>query len=695
MQTHKNISEVFYQLSVGIIYLLAALITLRYTAINGNAFLLWPSSGIALSILIRFGAKYAIGIFLGAFLTGLLVGDSYLTIGLISLGNTLEPLFALYLLKHLAFSVTLYRLYDYLVLILAGSIGAVVSASFGVGVRALTGYLPISDFFHTSLRWWMGDMLGILLLTPFLVMLSLRSYTNLIKGNLIERAWLIALSTYITFSIFTNWNAGVFSGSSISYLLIVPLAWSVLRFSQLMTSLIIFEYFIIAIWGINHEQGMFIDGAMAPKLTLLWVNFVAISLVTHVMAYSVNDRNTLIQAINSSKTETYIFAKGDMRFEFVNQAALDNLGISLSKALQLTPFSIKPLFSKQQFHELLQPLGKDKLEVLNFETVHQRVDGTIYPVEITIQLIQHADRACYLASVIDITERIERDHLRILGNHVCDLSPQAIVITDKENKIVRVNQTFTKITGYTENEVLGVNPKILNSGRHDENFFKQLWESLDTQGQWEGSLYNRRKNGELYLQHATIKVLHDAKGDIQNFIAMFRDITKEHDAAMQLQQLSEHDVLTALPNRLKLTHEFDLAVTSAKRHRNKLAVLFFDLNDFKPINDNYGHMYGDKVLQVIADRMKACIRDTDRIARIGGDEFVVLMTNIDTDSATQTLINKLKATIVKPILVDEFTFRVSSSSGMAEYPKQGKSLDTLLDAADAEMYKDKAKMKSV
>ena len=173
MQTHKYISEILYQISVGIIYLLAALITLRYTAINDTAFLLWPSSGIALAILIRFGAKYAIGVFLGAFSTGLFVGDSYLTIGLITLGNTLEPLFALYLLKHLIFSKTLYRLYDYIVLILAGSISAVVSASFGVGVRVLTGYLPISNFFDTALRWWMGDVLGILLLTPLIVVLLL------------------------------------------------------------------------------------------------------------------------------------------------------------------------------------------------------------------------------------------------------------------------------------------------------------------------------------------------------------------------------------------------------------------------------------------------------------------------------------------------------------------------------------------
>ena len=269
---------------------------------------------------------------------------------------------------------------------------------------------------------------------------------------------------------------------------------------------------------------------------------------------------------------------------------------------------------------------------------------------------------------------------------------EAILVTNAVGIIVRVNKAFTEITGYSKEEALGNNPNMLSSGRHDEAFYFLLWESLSQQGQWEGEIYNRRKNGELYLQYLTIKVLHNAKGDITNHIAMFTDITEEREHHLQLQHLSEHDVLTELPNRFKLNQEFEFALTSAKRLRNKLAILFFDLNDFKPINDNYGHIYGDMVLQTIADRMAESIRDTDMVARIGGDEFVVLMTNIESDDAMQVLMAKLKAVISEPITVKENTFTVNASGGMAEYPEQGDTLEKLLHVADGEMYKDKAKM---
>jgi len=693
MRINKYISELLSQLSVSLIYFLAAEVTLHFATIEGNASLLWPPSGFALAILIRYGAKYAIGVFLGAFVTGLHVGDPIINIAIISLGNTLKPLFALFVLKHLPFSATLYRLCDYMSLLVAGSLGAVISAILGVGSRVMTDTIPISDFFHIAGRWWMGDVLGIILLTPFLLMLSLGSKKKVSENKIIESLLLITLSTAIAISIFTNWNSQSFVALGGGYLLIIPLAWSALRFSQLMTSVVIFEYFCIAIWGLIHQQGMFVDSLMMPNLTLLWANFVAITLVAHIVAYSVNDRKILTQAINSSKTEIYVFCQGDMHFEFVNQAALNNLGVSLSKALKMTPWDLKPMYSSQQFNDLMTPLINKEIDSLNFETVYQRLDGTVYPVEITIQSAQHANRVCYLASVVDITERTGREQQRILGNYVCDLSPQAIVITDTENKIIRVNPTFTDITGYSATEVIGLTPNVLNSGRHDNAFFKKLWQALSHQGQWEGELYNRRKSGELYLQHATIKVLHDAKGEAQNYIAMFNDITQEREATLQLQQLSEHDVLTALPNRLKLQQEFYFALSAAKRHDKKLAILYFDLNNFKPINDDYGHMYGDKVLQIIADRMKACIRDTDMVARIGGDEFVVLMTDIDTDNATQTLINKLKTVIAEPIQFNDSTFTVSSSSGMAKYPDHGNELKVLLNVADVNMYKDKIQMK--
>jgi len=693
MSVTRYTDVIIRQLFVAVVYYIVAVIALNFAVVEGNATILWPSSGVALAVLIRFGIRYAIGVFLGAFAAGVHVGNPHFVSALIALGNTLEPLFAVYLLRKLPFTPSLYRLHDYLSLVFAGSVGAVISALLGTSALLLAGFIPLSMFLSVAGSWWMGDALGVLLIAPFLLMISLHSYKKVIEDKAVESLLLLAVTTIVSFLVMTDWYHELISEFGGTYLLIIPLAWSVLRFSQSMTSIVIFEYFAIGVWGLLHQQGWFIGSNLEPNLSFFWVYFVIITFIAHAVAYSVNERNTLFQAINSSKTETYVFCEGAMTFEFVNQAALDNLGLSLSQALKLTPLDIKPLLSGKEFNDVMMPLIKKQADVINFETVHQRADGSMYPVEIMLQTVKHANRECYLASILDITERVEREQHRILGNTVCDLSPQAIMITDSDHLTIRVNPIFTEITGYSFEEVEGKNPRILSSGRHDNAFYQQLWDSLNTQGHWQGEIYNRRKDGTLYLQHLSIKVLHDADGNIKNHIAMFRDITDERNHSNKLKYLAEHDVLTGLPNRMKLQQEFDFALTAAIRHRNKLAVLFFDLNEFKPINDNYGHMYGDDVLQAVADRVFDSIRDSDMVARVGGDEFVVLMTDIDSDDAIQVLTTKLQDIIAEPITVKDNTFTISASFGMAEYPKHGDSLEVLLDLSDSEMYKNKAAMK--
>jgi len=688
----KYSDEIIKQFVVGSVYLIVAIIVLSFATVEGNASLLWPSSGIALAVLIRFGVKYVIGIFLGAFAAGIYVGNPHLTSSLIALGNTLEPLMALYLLKFLPFSRSLYRFHDYLSLILAGSVGAIVSAVLGTSALIQAGFIPVSDFLSVAGYWWMGDALGVLLIAPFLLMLSLHSFRKMVEGKTGESLLLFVTATGISFLVMTNWNHELMMRVGGTYILIIPLAWSTFRFSQSMTSIIIFEYFVVGVWGLLNQQGLFMSSGLEPNLHLFWIYFVVISLVAHAGVYSVSERNTLFQAINSSKTETYVFCEGDMTFEFVNRVALDNLGLTLAQALMLTPLDIKPLFTQEKFDDLLAPLVNKEVDIISFETVHQRKNGTIYPVEVTLQSVQHANRVCYLASVVDIAEREEREQHRILGNHVCDISTQAIMITDSNNAIVRVNPAFTEITGYSFDEVLGENPHILSSGRNDDVFYQELWADLNEQGEWEGEIYNRRKNGSLYLQHLSIKVLHDTHGNVKNHIAMFSDITDEREQSIKLQHLSEHDMLTGLPNRRRLEREFKFALTSAKRHRNKIALLFFDLNNFKPINDNYGHMYGDEVLQEIATRMLSVVRDSDVVARIGGDEFVVLMTDVESGGAVQTLVTKLQKTIAEPIIAKGVSFNVSASCGVAEYPEHGDSLEVLLNISDSEMYKNKAEV---
>ena len=690
----KYSQEAFYQICIMVAYFLAAVVALRFAIIEpGNVTLLWPSSGIAIVVLIKFGYRYILGIFGGAFAAGVYVNDPLYVSGLIALGNMLEPMLAVYILRFLPFSANLFRLNDYLSLIVAGSIGTMMSALFGTTSLVLANFITLPNVPSIALHWWMGDTLGLVLIAPFLLLFNFKAFLQLIRTQSVETLSLVMLSVLIALLVLTDSNIMYASDLKGSYLLAFPLIWSIIRFGHVMTALIGFLYFIIGIWGLFLHQGIFIDHLLQPNLILFWAYFVAMSLVSLALSYIVSERNTLYQAINSSETEIYVFCAGDMQFEFVNRVALDNLGLTLAEALKLTPLSLKPLFTKHQLQALLAPLSNKENSSVCFETIHRRSDGTHYPVEVTVQSIEHSSRQCYLAAVTDITARLEKEQHRILGNHVCDISPQAIMIIDKDLIITRVNAAFSAMTGYRAEEILGKNPAVLlNSDRHGKRFYHQLWQKLKIKGHWQGEIYNRRKNGELFLQDLTMKALYDSNGEIENSIVMFTDITQEREQMSQIKHLSEHDLLTGLPNRRLLQQEFRFAKVAAKRNGNQLGLLFLDLNDFKPINDTFGHSYGDEVLQVVAKRMQACVREMDMVSRAGGDEFIVLVTNIESSNACSMLADKLKSVIAEPIIVNGTTLCISASIGMASYPEHGDSLETLIATADLSMYAEKKAM---
>ncbi|MBE0438701.1 MAG: diguanylate cyclase [Gammaproteobacteria bacterium] len=682
------------QISVALLYFLLAIIALKFAVIEGNATILWPSSGLALAVVITFGKRVAAGIGLGAFISGLYAGNSLFTSALIALGNTLEPLFAVYLLGLVPFSANLFHLKDYLLLVVAGSAGAVISALIGPLALVFAHFISLSDLPYTALYWWMGDILGVVLIAPFLLLFNFKIFWQLIRQQRFEALLLTVLTATLAPVVLAGFNTpDILAKFNSSYLLALPLIWSILRFGHIFTALISFFYFVIAIYGLLIDQGLFIDGLSQANLTLFWAYFVFIALISQTFAYISSERATLYQAINTSQSEVYIFCDDSLKFEFVNRTGLNNLGLSLVDALKLTAFDIKLFYSKQQFQELLAPLSLNKYSTVNYETVQQRTDGSLYPVEVTIKPIIHSSKQCYLATISDISERMAREQQRILGDQVCDLSPQAIMITDQDNKIIRVNAAFTEMTGYSAEEACGHNPTILSSGRHNKAFYKTVWQTLHEQGLWQGEIYNRRKNGELYLQNITIKVLLDANGKPEHYIAMFTDITHEREQTLHLKHLSQHDVLTDLPNRSLLLEEFQFAVASAKRNNTQLGLLFIDLNDFKPINDRFGHTYGDQVLQITATRMQQCIREMDMISRVGGDEFIVLVTNIENSNACQILIDKLKTVIAQPMIIHKIKLQVSASIGFAIYPDQANNFDDLLKIADLAMYKDKSATK--
>ncbi|MDO9012051.1 MAG: EAL domain-containing protein [Gallionella sp.] len=276
---------------------------------------------------------------------------------------------------------------------------------------------------------------------------------------------------------------------------------------------------------------------------------------------------------------------------------------------------------------------------------------------------------------------------------------EAVIITDAHARILRVNAAFQTITGYSLDEVRGQNPRILSSGQHDIRFYSAMWAELQAQGKWSGEIWNRRKNGEIYPEWLTITPVRNKAGEICNYVGTFTDIGMRKHAEEEIRQLALYDHLTKLPNRRLLQDRLLLAFNASNRNNNFGAVMFIDLDNFKNINDTKGHDTGDLLLIEVASRLLHCVRESDTVARIGGDEFVLLLTNLGqetNDAITQIekIAEKILATLRQPYLLIDYEYYCSASMGVSLFKDHQTSVDELFRRADTAMYRAKASGKN-
>jgi diguanylate cyclase (GGDEF)-like protein/PAS domain S-box-containing protein len=322
------------------------------------------------------------------------------------------------------------------------------------------------------------------------------------------------------------------------------------------------------------------------------------------------------------------------------------------------------------------------------ELIGLRKDGSEFPLELSLAKWEVADAWFFTGFIRDITKRKQSDAKLQLAAKVFEQSHEGITITDAQGNIVLINQAFSTITGYSEAEAIGQNPRILSSGRQDPEFYRAMWESVNTQGQWQGEVWNRRKDGRVYPELLSISRVLDADGTLTNYIGVFNDITQHKAAEEQILRLGHFDPLTGLPNRLLLNDRANHAISMAQRNREQLAVLFFDLDHFKYVNDSLGHSVGDKLLVEVAGRMKCSVREQDTVSRLGGDEFILLLPDTDAEGAAHVA-EKLLDAISQTYWIDQHELALTPSIGIAVYPGDGTDYDTLFKCADVAMYRAK------
>ncbi|MFQ5455075.1 MAG: EAL domain-containing protein [Nitrospirota bacterium] len=393
-----------------------------------------------------------------------------------------------------------------------------------------------------------------------------------------------------------------------------------------------------------------------------------------------------------SMIDSLIVISPDGIIKSVNQATLNLSGY---REDELIGRSIGIICEEKDMFKWMDYIIKESF-IGNVEKVYISKDGKKIPIAFSASVMynNNGEVSGIVCGAKDITERkmaenalreIEEEKKRI-NSQIFRNSNEGILITDPHANIIDVNSAFCRITGYTPEEVKGKKPGIMKSGRHDAEFYKNMWATLAETGEWQGEIWNRRKNGELYPKWLSISAVKDNKNRLTHYIGIFDDITKIKKTEEHIHWLAYHDVLTNLPNRTLFQDRLQQALNQSARNKLILAVMFFDINRFKNINDTLGHHAGDKLLTNVGKRLSDCIRKVDTAARIAGDEFTIILPDIINAHSASLVAQRIIDALSMPFTVDGHEIFITVSIGITIYPFDGEGIDVLVKNANTAMY---------
>ncbi len=381
------------------------------------------------------------------------------------------------------------------------------------------------------------------------------------------------------------------------------------------------------------------------------------------------------QLYHNAINPVFIICKNTGQICHANQSAFETLH------LQQMPASFSDLLdSKSAWPELIAQLEQDSNLVLqhDLKTANKQfigVESHFYLFDDYICCISH--------NINEINSHIEQANLLF---SIFDNTTDAIMVTNADNIITHVNHAFERVTGYSKLDTEGQNPSLLSSQMHDKDFYQNMWRSLNEYGSWQGEIWNRRKDGEVYPEWLTIDSIYDQEGQLTQRFAIFSDLSQQKRQEELIKHKSYYDALTNLPNRIMFYDRLINAVKLAKRHRHKVALLFLDLDMFSLINDTYGHFLGDKLLKQVSERLQHILRKSDTLARFGGDEFVIIANNIKQTSAAQHIADVLLSQVKQPFVIDGHEIFITASIGIALFPDDSLITEELVSVADQTLY---------
>lgn len=338
-------------------------------------------------------------------------------------------------------------------------------------------------------------------------------------------------------------------------------------------------------------------------------------------------------------------------------------------------------------HRIKQPRNEG-----TFKCRLQSRNGDILYVSMSAMQLNHREEReeRLLLAISDITDSHKMGVELKVKSRAVENTLEGIMISGSNHKICYVNPAFEETTGYTHDEVIGQDPSILQSGRHDKEFYRDMWRDLAKMGYWKGEIWNRRKSGEIFPEWLSINAVRNEKDEVDYYVGVFSDITTQEEIRQRLHSLAYYDSITMLPNRHLLLDRIEQALKEAHREQGEFALLFMDLDRFKSINDTLGHTVGDQLLAAVAERLKTVLRAVDTVSRMGGDEFMILLHKIDNETQADEVAQKVLRAMNEPFDLEGHQYHISISIGLSIYPRDGDDFETLIKHADIAMYKAKS-----
>jgi len=689
-------------LGLALTYTLVARLSLHYAILGRHIALVGPAAGLALACLLLSKGTLWPGIALGAILAHASLGPPLLPALVIGCGQALAAWTGYrWLTRRRDFDPGLNRLSDYLALGLAGTLAATLGAGIGTLALAFSGDLPWGTAPLAWIKWSMGDWLGVLVVTPPLLVWA--RPTRLPRS---ARYWLeVALFTGITLLtgaiVFGGWQRVLLGGYAHGFMMFPIVIWAALRFGRRVTTLFILMALAMALASVSLATGTFARNFADNGMAGSWLFGASLAVTGMTLAILINERRRTLQALAAGKGQLRaIYDTSNAAIFMVDPA--DRILHANRRMAEMFDQPLSDLIGGESIAQVhpderetararMTAFMASELDHVTAERRYLRRDGTEFWGEISGRRVKDESGRVIgvVGLIIDISSRKEAQAQLRLAAKVFENSHEGIVITDADTRILSANRAFTTITGYSEEEIRGRTPQQLQSGQYSKAFYAEMWRRLLEANHWEGEISNRRKDGRIAAEWLSISAVRLDNGKIANYVAIFTDITERKRDEERIRRLAHYDPLTELPNRSLLFDRMNKVVTSARRYGRRFAVLFLDLDGFKPINDSYGHDVGDAVLREVAQRLSAKVRDNDTVSRQGGDEFVILVPELPEPEQVTQLGGKLLDIIAEPYRIDSLELHLTASIGISVYPEDGENIDILMKNADSAMYRAK------